>query len=357
MFEWSSRYPVNKIPDSKLRNKVASYVSSNIELNDHPPLLSRALSGFGAWIASWFLLSPLLSFALYQQGMASLFIGLSIIFGSVMLYRFGTGMFQQQMAIAVLLCGNGLLLFTAVEWWPGNDWATLSVAQLLITLCCYFLLDSELLRFVQPLTLVVFMLVWVSIEAYWGWGDLLLLIVVVCWVLLWGPQSRSEWARPLGFSMSYALIIISFWQVLLSSNPWESIAVLNHRVSLGLLLTAFFVVLCLIAKELNCSLPVVISFSLLSVSLAMFFNHGLLISGLLVLVGYWRDEPILLLLGRIFFGLFLFWYYYSLQSSLIEKGALLLMSGALCLAVAAYMQRSARIMLEPGRDVKIRNDS
>ncbi|MCL6414654.1 DUF4401 domain-containing protein [Aestuariirhabdus sp. Z084] len=303
------------------------------------PLISRILSGVGAWLASWFLLSPMLSLALFEQSELALLASLVIMVVSWLIHRQAAGLFWQQVAVAFLFCANGLLLFAVADLWHGNELSLVSLCQLGVALLCYPLFANAFVRFLLPLTALVSVLAWLSFEDMLGWGDGLLFMVGIICISLWLSPGTIKGLRPLAFASAWGMLLILIWQFMLTSNSWVQVSLLKPQISLlilsGLLLVCWVRIALFARWPLSNYLPGL----LLVIALSLVSTYGVLLALLLLLLGYWRDELWLLMLGRLTLAVVLAWYYYSLELNLIEKGLALMVTGLLLIAVAYLLAR------------------
>lgn len=333
-----SKYPFTKITDIELRQKINAGLLAEAKSSLSTPLYAKVLSGIGAWLAAWFILSSVLSVVVFQSTMLAMVVGLIVTFASAFTHRHFANPFFQQVSLAVLFCGNGLLLFATVQWWPANDWETAVVAQFMISVCCYVLFNSDFVRFILPLSVVVITLAWQTIEEITRGGQFLFIILLILWFILWFRQPQPDWLRPLAFSLSVALLVIPLWLIALANPSSPQGLTGNHWLDGVMVTCVLLMAVGYVARQWQWTLRKGLWVGLLCAVFSLMAGKGLLASGLLLLMGYWRDELSLIWLGRLFGAVFLFWYYYSLEFDFIVKGAALLVSGALLLLLAWYLE-------------------
>jgi uncharacterized membrane protein len=89
----------------------------------------------------------------------------------------------------------------------------------------------------------------------------------------------------------------------------------------------------MISKKKYTGIPIPTLFSCISLLLlSIITTNGILLSIGLLMLGYAKHERVLSVLGSVFLGLFLIYYYYSLPYTLDYKAAILVVSGCALLA-------------------------
>ena len=336
------------VPDS-LEGKV-----SQAELADRgvdSPWYVRFFMGLSAWVAAVFLLSFLSATAILFSDPGSMVIGLVFCAGAVGLNRLAPrNDFLIQLALALSLAGQALFTFGAAEWWE----AVVPVAMALIALeaLLLWIYEDRLHRFISSVIVAGAVLALVlDLESTIGL-HLLIFVVGACSVLV----NQREYdllhvsVRSIIVPASYGMIV-SFLGLLTLPlvGEFRDVANVNEVqwwITAGLLLFVLLYVVSQIVADLNLELRsravllLLLGCVLLGVPAARM--PGLLGALIVLVMGFWRNNRLLLGLSTVFLVFYLGAYYYTLEWTLLVKSFVLMGTGVTMLLLRFGLVRVAQ---------------
>lgn len=324
---------------------------------DPGPWYVRAMLGVAGWIGSLLLfgfVAVAMSAVLEHPGLALAF-GLGCCTAAYAIYRNAGGNdFASQFAFALSLAGQGLVAYAVLD---GLDGAFTSALLLLgvfqaalaalmpawlhrvwSSLCAgllfeYAWLDDGIHGVGQALVAAGFALVWLN-EARWG-------------------RQHELW-RPLGYGLALALLPLGaspLWGVDLaglfhdgqdSSRAVRTLVGYVPLVTAGVFMFAAGRILAQLGVALGGASGLLALAAAAGALLAAWFVPGLSAALLVLLVGFAAGNAVLVGLGAVAALGMLSRYYYVLSASLLEKSAVLVVSGVVLLVLRALLRRRWR---------------
>ena len=304
----------------------------------------RALQGFAGWLAALFLLG-FLGFGvagLFDQGGVLIVLGLMLNGGTYAYFKSNPDSdFFDQMVLAFSLTGQFLFAFGLFELFDFRH------RQWLVLVAAY----QVVLALVMRNYLHRFLSTWFAVIAlFWGFEWLIYsglgaaavaALMVWIWLQKTGWEADREFYEPVGYALAFALVTLhaqnhfwiygwmhtrqsgSWW---LHNADWVS-ALLNSVVLLYLvrqLVTEQGIQWGSKTGRLIMLGAVLLLFSALPVI-------GLSSAMLVLLVGYARQNKLLMVLGGLALLGFVSWYYYSLNTTLLNKSLILMAMGLVML--------------------------
>ncbi len=324
---------------------------------EHLPWYLRVLVGMAAWVGALFLLSTSLGLIAAILGErvdgAAMLLGIVLMPAGVRLRARSAGALAGQAALVCVIAGQ-LLLVGGLSSITGSTTAAalLTIASSALLIVAF---EEGVYRFLATLAIVVAVL---AIALEWQVPFALGLVTVVVSVVpvaAWhgGPVALREHARldPVAWACVVAMGGLLLAQATIDgvtgrpAQPSEIVGVLLPALwPLTLLYAGLLAWLCVRVAQDHGNTPgapgpsaaLVAALALCLVTLPA---PGVPGAVLLVVFGFDRRRVGLAAIGAAFLVAFLGRYYYSLSLTLLQKSALLVASGGICLAAARYFGR------------------
>ncbi|TDR19429.1 GDYXXLXY domain-containing protein [Marinicella litoralis] len=305
----------------------------------------RVLQGFAGWLAAVFLIG-FLGFGvagLFEHGAAMMVLGVILNVSSYVFFKTKPGSdFFEQMVLAFSLTGQFLFAFGLFELFEfkGQQWlAVVGLYQIVLML----VMPNFLHRFLSAWFAVI-ALFW-GFEA-WVYSGLGSALVAALFVWLWldktGWQADKDLYEPIGYALGLSLLQLNvqsqYWLFdmfryrqyegswLMQNAEWIS-ALLNSAVLLYFIFR--------MAQEHKVALSSKAGRFIVLAAVVMMFSAlpviGLSSAILVILVGFARQNKVLLVMGVISLLGFVSWYYYSLNITLLQKSLILMLIGTVLL--------------------------
>lgn len=298
------------------------------------PWYVKALVGIAAWIAAFFL-AAFFGVAGLIDSTASMLIWGAVLTVAAMVLKWLTrrSIFWGQLAFAVVLAGQGLLIGGFAG--QGRDTTTIALFVAGLEVVIFALYPDALHRLLSLLAitgaLLVILYEWEMPELIHG----LTLLLAVGAVAVWQQEFRllaSRWSpirTPLGYGLSLALFglcLLSLLHEYGATQWWLSAA--------GLALLLLYLAFILLREVERPLLSPVGLWALGAVALLLipaYQTPGILAAVIVLLLGYWRNNVLLLGLATVFLLFFLSAYYYNLEITLLNKSYILMGTGVVLL--------------------------
>lgn len=307
------------------------------------PWYVRLFAGFGAWTAALLLVAFLFVANIIESEGVALGLGLVLCAGMVVLSRTrSTGDFLEQLGLSLSLVGQVLFAFGVAALSNEADVAALAVIMLQLALLAGY--ADQFHRFLSGLWIVGALLVLlVNADQFnlihlviVGLAGLITVIVVYEFELL-----VSRWweiVHPVGYAATVALLglLVLPLQTELAIQWWGFTAVALLAI-LGVVIWRISTDLALPVAPLQLGIGLVLGVGLMILGVKM---PGVAAALLVLVLGYWRSNHILLGLAGAFLVFYMGAYYYSLELTLLNKSLLLLGTGGLLLILRAVLLRT-----------------
>jgi hypothetical protein len=318
----------------------------------HAPWFVAVLAGAGGWAAAALLGTGLVAL-LHVRGGALLATGLVLVAGSAAARAVVRGAFATQLALALSLAGQGMVVARLLEGARGaGPWLLLAALEAILVVA----FADPVHRFLSTLAAAVFLRVALGKE---GLGAAAPAVFGGALVVLWAAPGRafrppvaSALRRPLGYGIAAAFLGSLLWPMVEFGALWSrptaerAAEILSHRNAAAAVAA---VVLGIAGAR---------ALARLRVPLASSTGTAFLLGGAaLVAVGTGAPgvpaalavmaiavearEPRLFWIGAAAGTGFVSWWYYDLSVSLLAKSALLAASGVVLLLVRLAARRRA----------------
>lgn len=306
------------------------------------PWYVAGLVGIAGWVAAAFLIAFLSLIGFIDSSSSMLILG-GIFCASALGIKYirDDEIFSSQLAFALSLAGQGLII--------GSQFDSSTVLQIVTTILIiegllFILYPDGLHRLISFFAIVVAIAVqmaeW-SIEAYF---PLLVLVLAGAGLWIWYQHlpllaSRVRaYVKPLSLGLPIAALGLCFLQLTnfgLTDGPWWGAGL---GMGVMLLILGRFVL-----QELD--LPIfsaagaIVLIAVVILMVPSYKTPGVMASMLVLALGFWRKEHILTGIGVAGFGLFISFYYYNLELTLLVKSFILIGSGAALLICRLISKR------------------
>ena len=334
----------------------AGLLTEDIPLHKEPkvptPWFVQALHALSGWLASIFFLLMLGSmfYRLFDTPPALLTIGIVLIlFAFLLLRRSSNTLFLEHGALALSLAGQALVSFAFFQWGKPHTltyplpWLALTVMEgiLLITIPHY--LHRIVSALAAGLTLI-------HAAALFGIGTIVTPLILGLTVWIWLREFHSPDMIMLKQAAGYGLSLALLWSA--GTHFGEGFFLVDHASRLhfglnhpgvtallnGAVMLYTVTILARNGKRGSTPSPFTLLLPLLPLALLSVWMHGLSAALTLLIVGFARGSR--LLQGMSLAALL--WtvgqFYYTLQTTLLVKSALLIAAGAVLLTTYAVLK-------------------
>ena len=317
------------------------------------PFYAHALIGVGACISSFCLIAFLASLGIVSlQNVAGLTVwSLLLIAGAITMHKFAgnDASIRQSLctqgSFALMLAGKLLFVLGVTNAW--NYELGLPVVLTFITAITYYTYPIQLDRFLSSLAVLVSLLFIILPHGNISSGQELLfngyfsLQFIAAAIILMRFNTKSDYVP-----IAYALVIALCFSALYVSMPAQfggekSSAAISPLFANSVLVGGLIGVWAASnqnrfkAKQLGLALGAVIMLGIISAP-------GVLLSIILLVLGYAKHDRYLTAIGVLFLPIFLWLYYYNLDVSLLQKSVILIGSGVVLLLGRFYLKFKGR---------------
>ena len=307
---------------------------------DHAPWFVQALIGFGAWLSCSLFLGSLAIAGLFDEGMASVAVGVCLLAAGAAVDRFTNGSFTRQLGLAAGLTGLVLTGIGIIETTHANEASGITIAIALATTVFYVPYRSEPFRFLSCLTTVTVATVWAldkpstmgGDEMSIAWGLFSLILVETLGVGLIFTRFQKRILQPAGYAMAVGLLgTLLATQFPHTPQAWPSVILLAMALvwTIRKAWTAD-------SSRWKEGLAVTVAGTGLLAALSV---PGIIAAVGTILLGHLERNSVLKRLGILFLPVFIASYYYNLDTSLLLKSLALIGSGLILWAARWYFKR------------------
>ena len=334
-----------------------------------PPWFARVIAGFGAWVATAFLIGFLVITEIVDEPASAMIVGPILVGAAVYLRRTADAEadFTRQLALAGSLAGQVLVIVGIVG--ETRSAALAGLVALVMSVALIPLVPEQAHRFMSGLigTIAAFAAM-ADLHLAWSLGtvaplgtlvvrgsDLAALAMVGAAAYVWrvGIRERSrelaEMLEPVGYGVvvgTFAVLLFSSIFAVADDFARGSRSTRDNVWHLGPL-TTVGVTAALVALELRifserrakraAAMAVAVGATAL-LGVMTLSTPGIMAAMTVLTLGLDRRNRILIGLAVVFLVEFASTYYYSLRLTLLEKSIVLVASGLLLLAARAYVE-------------------
>lgn len=318
---------------------------------EHIPWYLRIAVGFGAWLATGFLLGFALSVAPLEGAVARLIVGTALIAGAVWFRPRATSDFRKHAAVAASLAGQGLVIAGLYEL---TDSARATAAVIvLMGMVLLRVMPDHIHRFLTAIAIVVAAYVTIVEEGRAGAFEGVTVLLVAATALTWRFRLRERSAawnallRPAGYALIVALLVAlvvgsstQLGRVSFDAGSWLGLG----RVTTAALTMALVLLVRVIMDEQAGAPSPAAAFAAYAgvafLALTTMSTPGIMAGAWVLALAFDRRDRVLVGMGVVFLLVFGAVYYYNMNLTLLEKSGVLAASGALLLAIRHRLARA-----------------
>ncbi|WP_418648437.1 DUF4401 domain-containing protein [Thauera butanivorans] len=301
------------------------------------------LQALAAWFASLLIVSALVLPAAGLGTAGGGVVGVVLCIAAIASFRRG-GLFTDQMGLALSLTGQGLLMWTAAEWFEPDAWRQMAGVGVLVSGAMSLPRASRLHRVVCGLLLSVALGVLIgSGFAGEAFGIVLMAVAVLACI------TRERWAaQPWGgvagaLMLAFGLAALVLPPMLMRARTAFLFEGVDHRSPMIWLAAGAALVLIVLLAHLLRTAPPASRLAACGVALlwALVFHAapGLIVAVGVFIAAFQASQRTLAGFALLAAVLYVGEFYYLLDVSLLHKSGLLVLGGAVLLALRAWVLR------------------
>jgi hypothetical protein len=312
-----------------------------------PPLwYVQAISGLAAWLAA--LMATLWIIVIFGSWTsAATPVGLALLVGAASLLRlkdFRGSVFFEQFAIAVGLCGQALLAIGLVRMHFSTTAMCLVFALINIALCV--LIPNPKQTFISTLIASATLAIAFDPEgdhSTFVFGINLLSAAVAFALLALHVNLRWGYGDKKRVAVTYGLVLSLFGYVALSLQPFRHTLGVDLMVATAAILLALCLLVFFVGRELgegsSYGRQAVLVAAIVVLAYLTRQSTGIMASVLVLALGCYRRDNIVMGLGIAFLPFFLGAFYYNLDTSLLVKAGAAAGAGVFLLALRLALKK------------------
>lgn len=306
---------------------------------ERDPIILKVLTGLSAWIASLFLLGFVVA-GLEAEATALLVLGIILAALAILIHHRAphAGTFIQQSTLSGMMCAHLMILFGILMQFNagwGEELRLLAITQTLLCALPFFGFRHPAYQASALLLASAFWTTYaVQMNAPWLFRFVLGAQVAAFAVLALGWARRSPASYAFALSIGSMIFFLDWVHSLGYMGAFDEPLWPTNLIITALLLA----VAGRFTTRENRRHPRIRLFFVLIIALAFLSSPGLLFAIALLILGYGLRDRIYTGLGLIGLPLFLIYFYYSLEVTLLQKSGILLASGVLCLLASLLAQ-------------------
>ncbi|WP_375767137.1 DUF4401 domain-containing protein [Archangium gephyra] len=334
-----------------LQEPARAALASSKDATATMPWFVRVLTGFGAWMASWFLLAFIAIGVAVGEEVGAIVLGLLLTGGAVLLRYAGSNVFLTQLTLSTGLAGQAL--FIGGVWALTKSEETAALATFVLQTVLLFVYPDAIQRFLSALFGSLALLTLLRLTAAGVLVDVTLVGLTVLAHLLFLHQSRLQGGRWSALVTPTAFGLVTTLLASLVMRTWfhdlylglfrEGTAELPMGVlTLGLAVVTLYSAWRVLEEtdsEPGGTAGVTAFASLVLTALLTLHTPGVIAAIGVLLLGFHRRSVVLLGMAVTFILVFGVGYYYDLQLSLLAKSLALLGSGLVLLGLRLFILR------------------
>lgn len=322
---------------------------------DDIPWYLRVAVGFGAWVATGFLLGFALAIASLEDAFPRVVAGAALIAGAMWFRPRASSDFRKHAAVAASLAGQGLVI-AGLYGLSDSTRATAAVVVLMgIPLLRFF--PDNVHRFLTTLAIVAAGYAAIVEESTAGAFEVVTVFLVAATAMTWRFRLRERagtWnavLRPVGYALIVALLIVlvigsstQLGRVSFDAGQWLTLG----RVTTAALAIALLLVVRAVLDEhasahtgMGAGAAAFAAYAGVAfLALTTVTTPGIMAGAWVLALAFDRRDRVLVGMGIVFLLVFGTVYYYNLRLTLLEKSGVLVGSGALLLAIRHRLARA-----------------
>lgn len=302
------------------------------------PWFINVLIGIGAWLAALFLLGS--AFLNLKPDLITS--GVLIAITLIICHLPNLSLFVKQLNLATNLASQVLFLVAVGDMMAHNTVGVAAIAFLL-QIILFVLYPDNILRFLAVIFAVVASQV-ILFQLHFELGHYIIIFLIAggasgCW--LYESFCQGNMLATVRQPLGYALIVLLLGLLIPSAMPKLGLVFRWWLVTAGLTVCLVWVeyqLLLTYGKKLNSWQTIFALFGTLSVAILLYQAPGVIGAIIVLLLGFARNNRILLAMAIVGFIAFFITYYYYLPITLLSKSLTLIASGLAILSVYKLLQ-------------------
>ncbi len=328
----TKRYDVD-IFTSTEQSKIIQFLQAEDE-HQSTPLISRVLAGLGAWLSSLLILPFLAVSEIIQSktGLVSsgtIFIILAIVISQALTgEKAKASPYLNQLALMLALAGNALFVIGIGLFYQGAHKSFITAilfSHILVGSILYVFLNNIVYRFLVPVFTLVLIFIYQLEHRTHLPVNVTFILVSIVFTGLFYMDFLNKKILPLFYSCALLLPAIVVLSDMSKKFLWLKLPQLSDLV---MIITVSIVLVLMIIKIFNIQKAtnfIIAGLSCIFIIVLSFISTpAILVTLALLICGHYLCDNYLLSLGYISLPVSLFYYYYSLHMTLIDKSYLLL---------------------------------
>ncbi|HEX8821907.1 MAG TPA: DUF4401 domain-containing protein [Archangium sp.] len=326
-------------------------LASRQDVTTGTPWFVRILTGFGAWVASLFLIAFIALVVTASEEVGAIILGLLLTGGAVVVRRMGNNVFLTQLALSTGLAGQALFVGGMGSLTDSGEAA--AAATLGLGLVLLFVYPDTIQRFLSALSASLALLILLRLTVPGVLVDVALVGLTVLAHLLFLQQGRLQAGRwgevvtPTAFGLVtvlFSVLLMRTWfQDFYGSLFREGAVELPPGVlTLGLAVVTLYSAWRVLEEtgvDTGGTAGVTAFATLVLLAVLTFRTPGVIAAAGVLLLGFHRRNVVLLGMAVAFILNFGVSYYYDLELSLLAKSLALLGSGLVMLGLRLFILR------------------
>ncbi|HEY83753.1 MAG TPA: DUF4401 domain-containing protein [Chloroflexi bacterium] len=294
------------------------------------PWYVRLFAGLSAWIAALFLIAFLFTANILQEDESAIFAGLLFCAIAVGLKRPGSrNDFLEQLGLALSLAGQVLFVVGLGSLW--EEVVPVALALIVLEILLLWAYPDILHRFISTIIIVGALLaIILNQDMLEATHILIFALSVIAFILYWQENrllltGLRELTRPVSYGIAVSLLGLLILPLI------EDADVRWWQLTAALLLGVLLFLVWQIAADLGLASRSEVMIWLAAGCVALFIPAirmpGILGALIILLLGFWRNNRLLIGLASVFLVFYLGAIYYVLEWTLLEKSFALLVTG------------------------------
>jgi uncharacterized membrane protein len=319
-----------------------------VEEHNEQPWYVRVMVGFSAWLASWMLIGFVVGAAVVESEQATLIMGVILVVGAVFARCVSDNDFMTQMALAVSLAGEGLIVFAVYEISDSFEATMFSFIFLEAVLVAFY--PDAVHRFLSSASIFGAL---AGLLYKWELQSLLHVIVIggaagfiamVFYERGFLARGQGQLVLPVKWGVLFGqlgVLMLSTIYVLPELGRDFEFFPFRWVSTLGLGVLLLFLIYRLERSgyfTLARNGKAIVYGACFVLIVAVLKAPGLIMALLLLLLGFARSDRVLLGVAIGFFVVFLAAFFYGIEVTLLTKSLVLVAAGALLLVARIVLK-------------------
>lgn len=316
-----------------------------IDEDTRSPWFIRALLGGSAWIASLLVLSFIFGFMRINSKEAMIVSGTLMCIAGIIFSRGSIkNEFLNQSLLAISLAGQILFIFglEKILGWGLRSEFNLYLAVFIFEAILIALNKNFFHRFVSTLISIIALWLLIYKMKIPNGMDILIILLTIATIFIWFTETiwtcrgQAKLYRPVGYAIVISVLFtlvfpLRFSFIQLYGNEWGWMISKIGIIIATLLLT--YMILHHYKLEKNTKISSIVFGSVLLIAIPSWQAPGILVAIMVLILGFYRGNRILIGLALPALAFYLSAYYYILQTTLLVKSLYLISAGAAMLIV------------------------